>query len=328
MSAAYAAGFRGWPLVIMTAIAGRESGWNNDPPHTDTNGISSTGLWQINSANTSGLTDPLGNAQAAFARAGGNTLGGLSAWALAPPGSTALNGVPQPKVYPWGTVPPVAANDSGYYSNGQFVQHDYSLAPGLVAQALYAYAQLQSFGPATKAELNGSGWGSAGGSTTAAAISPSSPVVASDTSTTGGCSSKPMVIGSVGALGVTAFPGVNACQAKALKGGFLVAVGGATVLFGVALVIIATGISGKGPIAPVASFVTGGRIGNKASKVANSSPSSETIVSEIPDEPPERAAATKATVARKSQSKRSYSLWDSPNPPLRSLKVNSEERAA
>ena len=47
-SAAYAAGFRGWPLVVMTAIAGRETGWNNDPPHTDTNGVSSTGLWQIN----------------------------------------------------------------------------------------------------------------------------------------------------------------------------------------------------------------------------------------------------------------------------------------
>ena len=50
MSAAYAAGLRGWPLVVMTAIAGRESGWNNDPPHTDTNGISSTGLWQITSS--------------------------------------------------------------------------------------------------------------------------------------------------------------------------------------------------------------------------------------------------------------------------------------
>src|ERR1017187_5660349 len=91
-SAAYAAGFRKWPLVIMTAIAGREAGWNNDAPHTDNNGVSSTGLWQINSTNTTGLTDPMGNANRAFAMAGGNSLGGLGAWALTPPGSTSVAG--------------------------------------------------------------------------------------------------------------------------------------------------------------------------------------------------------------------------------------------
>ena len=149
-SAAYAAGFRGWPLVIMTAIAGRESGWNNDPPHTDNNGVSSTGLWQINSTNTTGLTDPMGNANRAFAMAGGNSLGGLGAWALTPPGSTSVAGITQPNPYPWGTVPPVLHGDSGYYQDGTFVPHNYALTASQIAQAIYAYGQLQAHGPATQ----------------------------------------------------------------------------------------------------------------------------------------------------------------------------------
>ncbi len=175
-SAAYAAGFRGWPLVVMTAIAGRESGWNNDPPHTDTNGISSTGLWQINSSNTAGLTDPVTNAQNAFSRAGGNTLAGLSAWALTPPGQTSLAGVTQPKPYPWGTVPPALW---GQDNLGQ--QINYALTASQIAQAIYAYGQLQAHGPATQSELNGSGWGTTGPQTTAAAVSPGGSVA--DTST-------------------------------------------------------------------------------------------------------------------------------------------------
>ena len=196
--------------------------------------------------------------------------------------------------------------------------------------------------PALTAYLAGQGPGPAalysGGATTnytpAAPGSSTSGAPPSTISTggaaTGGCAAK--ISASTGTNYIFTIPhtswGPTYCNIKAFKGALLVGAGAGILIFGVALVVIATGIGGKGPIAPVASFVTGGRIGNKASKVANSTPSSETIVSEIPDEPPERAAATKATVARKSQSKRSYSLWESPNPPLQSLKVNSEERAA
>jgi hypothetical protein len=56
--------------------------------------------------------------------------------------------------------------------------------------------------------------------------------------------------------------GLSACQAKAIKGGLLVAVGGATMLFGVALIVI-SGFAGKGPLSPVvdvaAGYVAGAR---------------------------------------------------------------------
>ncbi len=248
-SAAYAAGFRGWPLVVMTAIAGRETGWNNDPPHTDTNGISSTGLWQINSSNTAGLTDPVTNAQNAFSRAGGNTLAGLSAWALTPPGQTSLAGVTQPKPYPWGTVPPALW---GQDNLGQ--QINYALTASQVAQAIYAYGQLKAHGPATQSELNGSGWGTTGPQTTAAAVSPGGSVA--DTSTaTGGCNSKGNVFSEGGILGIGSL-NFTYCQLKALKGGLLTFAGGAVMLFGGALIII-TGLAGKGPLAPVVGVAQG-----------------------------------------------------------------------
>ena len=265
MSAAYAAGLRGWPLVVMTAIAGRESGWNNDPPHTDTNGISSTGLWQINSSSTAGLTDPLGNAQAMVARLGGNSMGGLSAWALAPPGTVALNGIKQPDPYPWGTVPPVAAGDSGYYVNGQFVQHNYSLAPSLIAQALYAYGQLQAFGPATKSELNSGAWGSTGGSAALQNINPNGPAADTSTVAAGQCSAKPIFT-----IPHTSF-GPTGCNLKAFKGALLVGAGGGVLLFGVALIVI-SGFAGKGPLSPVVDIAGGYVAGaRKATRLSGSS---------------------------------------------------------
>lgn len=119
-AAAYKAGFRGWPLVIMTAIAGRESGW--DPKaglgKLDTNGYPSTGLWQINAPSAGGLspsqlTNPVTNAKAAFRLAGGNKLTGLSNWALA--NSPSNGSVPQP-IY------------GGYYQGASFHPLDYSIA--------------------------------------------------------------------------------------------------------------------------------------------------------------------------------------------------------
>jgi hypothetical protein len=258
LSAAHAAGFRGWPLVVMTAIAGRESGWNNDAPHTDTNGIPSTGLWQINSSNTAGLTSPLQNAQAAFSLAGGNTLAGLRAWALTPPGGQSLTGITQPKPYPWGTVPPQSADDAGYTdpNTGKFVPFNYNLTASQVAQAVYAWTQAQLYGYATTAELNGSsGWGTTGGTMNASTV-PSgltSAEGASGLATGGGCSNKPPVISWD--VKVTTIS-LSACNAKALKGGVLIALGGGVMLAGVAMIVI-SGLAGKGPLAPVVNVAEG-----------------------------------------------------------------------
>ena len=277
-SAAYAAGFRGWPLVIMTAIAGRESGWNNAPPHTDNNGISSTGLWQINSTNTKGLTDPIGNANRAYAMAGGNSLGGLGAWALTPPGSTSIAGVTQPNPYPWGTVPPVLKGDSGYYQDGTFVPHNYALTASQIAQAIYAYGQLQAHGPATQSELNGSGWGTTGPQTIAAAVSPGGSIADTSTASGKGCDSSTYLINILG------LKLLNGCQQKALKGGACVFAGGAVMLFGGALIIV-SGLAGKGPLAPVVSAASGYVAGAKrlpgiggGAKAVESGPSEASVM--------------------------------------------------
>jgi hypothetical protein len=286
-SAAYAAGFRGWPLVIMTAIAGRESGWNNDAPHTDNNGISSTGLWQINSSNTAGLTDPVQNAKAAFGLAGGNTLKGLSAWALTPPGSTSITGVSQPNPYPWGTVPPVASGDSGYYENGTFVAHNYSLTASQIAQALYAYGQLGAFGPATQSELNSAnGWGTTGSNAAAGSVNPDVASGGGITPGGGGCDSSSYLISVLG-LNL-----LNKCQLKAIKGGMLTLAGGAVLLFGGALVVI-SGLAGKGPLAPVVN-VAQGYVG-AAKKLPGVGRSASTAAED--SRPPTSASDTRAIAA-------------------------------
>jgi hypothetical protein len=279
-SAAWIAGFRKWPLVVMTAIAGRESGWTNAPPHTDNNGVTVTGLWQIQ---PNGLQAPVSNAQQAFAKAGGNTLAGLQNWALTPPGQTSLGGVNQPNPYPWGTVPPAA--DAGYYQNGTFVPHNYNLTAAKIAQALYAYAQVMAFGPATQSELNSSnGWGTTGLTATATQVS------ADDTSpddsgsqTGGGCSAidpktgKPGVVFSIN-LKIASLT-LNKCQGKAILGGVLTALGGGVLLLGGALIVV-SGLAGKGPLAPVVNVAQGYVAGAKklpgvgrASPAAPSGPS-------------------------------------------------------
>jgi len=272
-SAAYAAGFRGWPLVVMTAIAGRESGWQNTPPAQDTNGVDSTGLWQINSTNTTGLTDPLTNAKAAFARAGGNTLKGLGAWALTPPGDASLAGVNQPNPYPWGTIPPPLY--AGYTKNGTWHPLNYALTAAQIAQAVYAYAQVQAFGAATSSELQGQGWGTTGGSLTANQVDPSGTLA--DTSGAGeGCGSKAPIFSFD--LKITTIT-LSACQGKAILGGVLTALGGGVLLLGGALIVV-SGLAGKGPLAPVVNVAQGYVAGAKklpgvgrASTAAPSGPS-------------------------------------------------------
>ena len=274
-SAAYSAGLRGWPLVVMTAVSIRESGAQNDPPKVDSNGIYSTGLWQINRANPAGLTNPLTNAQAMVQLLGGNAMGGLSNWALTPPGQTSASGIPQPNPYPWGTVPP--ATYSGYTDqSGVWHNQNYNLTASQIAQALYAYGQIQAFGPATSSELqSANGWGTAGGSAGTNQVSQTG--VASDTSTTEGCTSRPPVFNFD--LKVTSV-GLSACQAKAIKGGFLVAVGGATMLFGLALVLV-SGLAGKGPLGPVADVAAGYVAGaRKLPGVGRSAPSTPSGPSE------------------------------------------------
>jgi hypothetical protein len=255
----------------MTAIAGRESGWKNDAPHMDNNGHYATGLWQINPS-TAADSPPLKNAQDMMQKLGGQDMGGLAAWALAPPGSVALNGIKQPDPYPWGTVPPVAANDSGYYSNGTFVPFNYSLNPTLIAQAIGAYAQLEAFGPATSAELNSAnGWGAPGPSSTASSVDPTGP--ASDLSTAGttkGCDKTSYLIN--GPLGINL---IDKCQAKALKGGFLVAAGAGTMLLGMAMIIV-SGLAGKGPLSPVVDIAGGYLAGARKLPGMRSSPSPST----------------------------------------------------
>ncbi len=138
-AAAYKAGFRGWPLVVMTAIAGRESSW--DPKaglgKLDTNGYPSTGLWQINAPSAGGLSptqlaNPITNARQAYKLAGGNSLSGLSNWALA--NGPASGVVPKP-IY------------GGYYEGGSFHTLDYSIAQ-FIPEATRAAAEVEKATPA------------------------------------------------------------------------------------------------------------------------------------------------------------------------------------
>lgn len=150
-SALYHAGFRGWPIVVLTAIAGRESGWDPTASEVDTNGIYSTSLWQINSdSGVQQLKDPLYAAKTVFGMAGGNQLSDLTPWALA--NDPASGVVPNP-IY------------GGYNEGGVWHPHDYTIAPWIPA-AQAAYAELQRFGPASVEQIRSQqGWSSAGTAT-------------------------------------------------------------------------------------------------------------------------------------------------------------------
>ena len=235
-SALYNAGFRGWPLTIMTAIAGRESHWrptalNNDPSTQDY----SIGLTQINdygaldASRTSSYgspsalsADPQAQAKATYELAGGNSLSGLGNWKLSPS--------PQNGTVPTPTVP------------------GYSIYAWL-AQAAVAVQQVGVMGPAPASQIaNERAWPGTAGATAAeeAALPASIQAVllsAAQGQGGGGCGTLKPVFS---ALGVT----FTRCEAKGLLGGLAIAGGGGLMIVGLALVIVAAG-KGKGPLSGV-----------------------------------------------------------------------------
>lgn len=252
-SAAYKAGFRGWPLVIMTAIAGQQSGWNptslNNNPST---GDYSIGLWQINyygnlapsrtsqfGQPASLLSNPQDQANAAYQLAGGNELVGLQNWALTPSPQTGQTPTPE----------------TGGASIAQFIP-----------SAIGAASEVGEFGPASASQIaQASTW--PGSSPLGTALTsggntnPNPFTSASNASgTTGqvsGCGTK-----SGSNLGaphnVFTIPhtssGLTFCQAKAILGGLSVAAGGVVFIIGLASLLYAT-VGGKSAgakaIAPV-----------------------------------------------------------------------------
>ena len=262
-SAAYRAGFRGWPLVIMTAVGLRESRGNPAAANLgDPNG-GSYGVWQINGANAPGgfssgwaaeqLSNPQANADAAYRLAGGNTLSGLHNWALQWNGKP--NSVPTPTTS-MGLV------------NGRERRVNYTIAPYIPAAAAAATA-VEALGPAPASSIaNVSAWPSRGVPITGAGSVAAQLASASVPSTT----TKPgtyMCNGTVFSwkLPLVGGPSLTWCQVKALFGGLELVAGGALCLFGLALVVYA-GLERKGPAAPIvlAAAQTGRAVGRMAGR--------------------------------------------------------------
>jgi hypothetical protein len=237
-SALYNAGFRGWALIIMTAIAGRESNWVPTRVNSTDPAGGSYGLLQINGSHNpdggvatpswaSQILQPQQNADYAFSLAGGNSLSNLGPWAL--------SSSPQSGVVPSPTV-------SGY-----------SIAPYL-AQAAVAAQQVTLLKPAPASQIaNSSSWpGTAGATAAEEASLPAdvqSAILDASQVAGGGCSGQPNIFS---ALGVT----FTRCEAKGLLGGLAIGGGGALMITGLALIIVAAG-KGKGPLAPVVQSAQG-----------------------------------------------------------------------
>lgn len=105
--------------------------------------------------------------------------------------------------------------------------------------------------------LSGATFPTGGGSTTAAQGGGSGGE--------SGCATKKPLFGNKSVLGVTIFPGINACQWKAISGGFIVGAGGLLLLGGAALFVV-TGLTGKGVAAPIVSAAV--PVARKAQQVA------------------------------------------------------------
>jgi hypothetical protein len=238
-SALYNAGFRGWALVIMTAIAGRESRWIPTKVNSTDPAGGSYGLLQINGSHnpdggtatpswSSQILQPQANANEAFSLAGGNSLSGLGNWALSPS--------PQSGVIPSPTV------------------QGYSIAPYL-AQAAVAAQQVALLKPAPASQIaNSSSWpGTAGATAAEEASLPAdvqSAILTASWVAGGGCNA----LGNVfSVLGFT----FTYCQAKGLLGGLAIAGGGGLMIVGLSLIVVA-GLKGKGPAAPFAETARGG----------------------------------------------------------------------
>jgi hypothetical protein len=242
-SALYNAGFRGWALTIMTAIAGRESNWNpsalNNTPAT---GDYSVGLTQLNyygdlyssrvasyGTPSSLSANPQAQANASFNLAGGNSLSGLGNWALSP--SPAAGTIPSP------------------------TKNGYSIVPWL-AQAATAVSMVGSLGPASASQIaNENSWPATPADTSAQLSALPATLTAAISSGSGGGN------GGCGALGNvftgtslplvgSIFPTFTRCEAKGLLGGVAIAGGGALIVTGLALLIVAAG-KGQGPLSPV-----------------------------------------------------------------------------
>jgi hypothetical protein len=236
-SALYRAGFRGWPLVVMTAIAGQQSNWNptalNNNPST---GDYSVGAWQINyygNLKTSReqsygtpsylMANPQKQADAAYQLAGGNSLQGLSNWALS--ASPKQGETPTPIMG--------GASIANYIPSG-----------------IAAASEVGTFGPAPASQIaQASTW--PGASALGSALAPGSPgplgsqtraqaMAAGSASAAKGCAAKGKVFGFGGVLGVGGFSFTH-CQLKALIGGLAVA-GGALVMV-IGAVSMARGLS-------------------------------------------------------------------------------------
>jgi hypothetical protein len=249
-SALYNAGFRGWPLTVMTAIAGRESRWK--PTALDNNastGDYSVGLTQINyygdlynsrvasyGSPSSLSASPQAQANATFDLAGGNSLSGLGNWALSPS--------PQN-----GTVP--TPTSSGY-----------DITPYL-AQAATATAMVGTMGPAPASQIaNENAWP---GTPTSGLVTPTSGgllgqgVTASSSSGSSAASSSSGSSAGCNALGnisVFGYTLLTRCQTKGLLGGLAIAGGGALMIVGLSLIVVA-GLKGKGPAAPLVQTAQG-----------------------------------------------------------------------
>lgn len=238
-SALYNAGFRGWALIIMTAIAGRESNWVPTRVNSTDPAGGSYGLLQINGSHNpdggvatpswaSQILQPQQNADYAFSLAGGNSLSNLGPWAL--------SSSPQSGVVPSPTV-------SGY-----------SIAPYL-AQAAVAAQQVTLLKPAPASQIaNSSSWpGTAGATAAEEASLPAdvqSAILDASQVAGGGCNA----LGNVfSVVGVT----FTRCEAKGLLGGLAIAGGGGLMIVGLSLIVVA-GLKGKGPAAPFAETARGG----------------------------------------------------------------------
>jgi hypothetical protein len=263
-SALYNAGFRGWPLTVMTALAGREAKWDptalNNNPNT---GDYSVGLFQINyfgsllpgrtaeyGAPSTLLSNPQDQANAAYKLVGGNSLSNLQPWAL--------TSSPASGVTPVGSTASIGKN---------------TLAP-YMPSSIAAVSEVGTFGPASASQIGqASSWPGAspignaltsGGNTSVAQAQAATAAAAASSGE--GCSSKGNVFGTGGVAGVGSFS-FTYCELKALIGGLTIAAGGVLMVLGVASLLVgAAGTKGvKGAVAPaiiVSKFA--GRTAGKA----------------------------------------------------------------
>lgn len=268
-SVLYNAGFRGWPLTIMTAISGRESSWrptalNNNPSTEDY----SVGLFQLNYFGSLApgrtqawgtpaqlLNNPQAQANATYQLVGGNSLSGLSNWNMTVPAN--------------GQIPTPLSNPSTY-----------TIAP-YMPQALAAVAQVAQYGPApgsvtaqvtqwpgtsgAPAVTTGTGFGTTSAQLLSATSGQENPN-SKDCNTKGkngdGVIFNLDPVSAVPVIGHLA-PSANFtyCQLKGLIGGFLMISGGV-----IAIASVFAIVAGKSPIgALVGGFAAGRKTAPKVS---------------------------------------------------------------